>query len=198
MNVRLEHAMEFTAGSYLDDQLLMNRFYIKIEMLTLSYDGVEQNIALDRIRHMLYREFSHSIFIDSKEKDAIAKYKTAGFNVIELPEVAVDQIIGIMLYCKLNAITEAKLTITQLKIASDVGQNLWYLQDSEEEYGPFEDDGWWHDREPNTSNRDNAKGNIIQINKKTDWHQHGLDWSDSEFIEPDTNVVAFTHKDEQE
>lgn len=198
MNVRLEYQFQFTAGTYLDGKLCMNNYYIKLELITQSVDGVEQNIALDRMRHMLFNHFQDCVFIQDTESDAIDKFQTADINVVVLPETPVDQIIGIMLYCKLNAIMQERLFITQLKISSDLGQNLWYLQNDEEEVGPFEYVGWWHTSDPNTFEKNTNYSNIIRLQKNASWHDYHLEWEDELLIKDDDSTVLAFGKDEKE
>lgn len=198
MNVRLEHQFEFTAGTYLDAKLHMNNYRVKIEMITLSVDGIEQNIALDRMRHMLFNHFQDCVFVQSSEIDAIDKFQNAEINVVVIPETPVDQIIGIMLYCKLNAVMQDRLCITQLKISSDLGQNLWYLQCDEEEVGPFEDLGWWHSADPNTFEKNKNYSNIIRLQKNNSWHDFNLEWDDELLVKDDNSTVLAFGKDDKE
>lgn len=197
MNVRLEHQFQFTAGTYLDGKLCMNNYYVKLEMITQSVDGIEQNIALDRMRHMLFRHFQDCVFINNTDTDAIDKLQSADLNVVILPETPVDQIIGIMLYCKLNAIMQDRLYITQLKISSDLGQNLWYLQDEQEDVGPFEELGWWHTADPNTFEKNTNYSNIIRLQKSNTWHDFHLEWDDELLVKDDSTVLAFGKDDKE-
>ena len=198
MNVRLEHQFEFTAGTYFDAKLHMNNYRVKIEMITLSVDSIEQNIALDRMRHMLFNHFQDCVFVQSSEIDAIDKFQNAEINVVVIPETPVDQIIGIMLYCKLNAVMQDRLCITQLKISSDLGQNLWYLQCDEEEVGPFEDLGWWHSADPNTFEKNKNYSNIIRLQKNNSWHDFNLEWDDELLVKDDNSTVLAFGKDDKE
>lgn len=198
MNVRLEHQFQFTAGTYLDSKLHMNNYYVKLEMITQTVDGVEQNIALDRMRHMLFRHFQDGAFVKYTDVDVIDKLQSADLNVVILPETPVDQIIGIMLYCKLNAIMQDRLYITQLKISSDLGQNLWYLQDEQEDVGPFEELGWWHTADPNTFEKNTNYSNIIRLQKSNTWHDFNLEWDDELLVkEEDSTVLAFGKDDKE-
>jgi len=198
MNVRLEHQFQFTAGTYLDDTLQMNNYYIKLEMITQTIDGVEQNIALDRMRHMMFNHFQNCVFVNITDTDAIDRFQSADINVVILPETPVDQIIGIMLYCKMNAIMQDRLFITQLKISSDLGQNLWYLQNEEEDVGPFEELGWWHTADPNTFEKNTNYSNIIRLQKTDSWHDYHLEWDDELLIKDDNSTVLAFGKDEKE
>lgn len=198
MNVRLEHQFDFTAGTYLDSHLSMNNYSVKLEMITLSVDGIEQNIALDRMRHMLFKHFTDCVFVQSTEIDAIDKLQNADINVVILPETPVDQIIGIMLYCKLNAVMQERMVITQLKISSELGQNLWYLHDDEENVGPFEELGWWHTPDPSTFEKNTNYSNIIRLQKNNSWQDYHLEWDDELLIKDDDSTVLAFGKDDKE
>ena len=197
MNVRLEHQFQFTAGTYLDSHLHMNNYYVKTEMITLSVDGIEQNIALDRIRHMLFKHFQDCVFVQSTQVDAIDKLQSADINTVILPETPVDQIVGMMLYCKLNAIMQERMVITQLKISSDLGQNLWYLQCEEEDVGPFEELSWWHTPDPNTFEKNTNYSNIIRLQKNNSWHDYHLEWDDELLVTNEDSTVLTFGKDDK-
>ena len=186
MNVRLETKFYFTAGSYIDNQLRMTRYCVSLQLITQSYSGVEQNVALDRVKYMLYNQFSNCIFISEDDKQSIEKLVTAELPVVELPDVAVDQIIGIMLYCKLNAVMEERILITELKISSELGQHMIYCHHEEEDIGPFDTEGWWHDSLPNVVDKKQQDRKIVQLVKSSPWHDLNLDWDDSD----DSTVVT--------
>jgi hypothetical protein len=177
MNVRLEYELRFAAGAYLD-QVIMNQYRVQFEMITQSYDGIHQNIALDRVRHMLYKEFASSVFVEGENTDAVEKLAAAGLKVVALPDVPVDQIVGIMLYCKLNAVMEERIIITQLKISSDLGQRMVYCQDQEEDVGPFETTGWWYDPSPTVFEKRSKKHKIVKLVKARSWSDVNLGWDD--------------------
>jgi hypothetical protein len=197
MNVRLEHQLQFTAGTCLDGKVCMNTYYIKLEMITQTVDGVEQNIALDRIRHMLYHQFQDCIFVYEEDTEIIDKLQSTDFNVVVLPEVPVDQIVGIMLFSKLNAVMQERMYITQLKISSELGQNLWYLHSEEEELGPFGFPGWWHNIDPNTFEKNKNYSNIIKLQSSDTWHDYHLEWEDELLTPPpeDSTVLNFGKDD---
>lgn len=178
MNVRLKHNFQFTAATYINGKVLFNNYYLNLQFLTQTMDGIEQNIALDRIRHILFNQLCNSVFIEQSHKDAIKKLQAAGLQTVILPEQPVDQIVGIMLYCKLNSITEGRLEIIDVEIASDVGQNLFYCQSCEEDVGPFECQGWWWNTDPYVENVKQSKqsGNIVSLNRKDSWDTLDLHW----------------------
>lgn len=181
MNVRLEKDFDFMASAYLNGDVICNKYKIKMEIFTNTMDGIEQNVALDRTRHMLYNRFSNRLFISQTDQEIADQFRELGFKTVCLPEAPVDQIIGIMLFTKLNAVMENRLIVTQLKICSELGDHMWYLQDTEEDFGPFEDNGWWHDSTDNVNTIINRPGKVVNFNKnKKGWLDLGLDWDQDE------------------
>lgn len=191
MNVRLEKDFNFMACAYLDDSVICNKYKIKMELFTNTMDGVEQNVALDRVRHMLYNRFSNRLFISNTNQDIADQFHAMGLKTVVLPEVPVDQIIGIMLFTKLNAVMENRLIVTQLKICSELGDHMWYCQDSEEDFGPFENDGWWHESTDNVNTVDVVRpGKVVNFRKsKKGWADHNLDWDHND----DSTEIEFSN-----
>lgn len=177
MNVRLEKTFSFLASTYLDGTVLSNKYVLQVEFLTNTLDHWEQNTALDRLRHMLYNKFSNRLFIDEDNRRVADQFSSLNFKTVLMPGPPVDQLIGIMLFVKLNAVMEDRLIITQLKLASELGDDLFYLQDSEEDYGPFEDTGWWNESSDSIELHSNNIGNVVSFSKPlNDWSSLGLDW----------------------
>jgi hypothetical protein len=134
------------------------------------------------------------VFINSAEADQCRAFAAAGINVTTLPEDPLDQVIGIMLYCKLNSVLEDRMIIDEIEICSELGENIAYLHNSQDAQGPFADTGWWH--EPDAVHCDST----IVENEKTvalhhigaGWRELGLNWDQSITISVnDDNKVVF-------
>ena len=137
MNVRLQYDLEFLAGIYYEDQLQMNQYNVSLNLLTKTRDSVSTNIALDRAKAFVHGALESTVFINQANQERAEFMQMIGINVTTLPEEPVDQIIGMMLYYKLNAIMEDRMTVTQLDIASSLGDSVWYQHDEEDVTGPF-------------------------------------------------------------
>jgi hypothetical protein len=102
-----------------------------------------------------------------------------GANVVTLPDEPVDQIVGLMLYCKLNAIMEGVMTVTALDICSSLGDDVWYEHTEEDAVGPFFDAGWWNLATTVHNNLDGADRNTKVVKVVPDcWAEYGLCWPD--------------------
>ena len=97
MNVRLEYDMEFAAALWFNSDFYVNNYQIKLNMVTMTVSGRDQNLALSRIKYFVYEILEHSVFLHSKHLDQRKKLTAAGLRVITLPEEPVDQILGMIL-----------------------------------------------------------------------------------------------------
>jgi len=190
MNVRLYYETAFLAGVFtFDDQLQMNSYNIGINLITRTADSANSNIALERVKTFV-DGLNSTVFINSCWPDHEEIMCQMGIDVTTLPEEPVDQIVGMMLYYKLNAVMEGRMEITQLELSSSLGDGVCYLHDEEDPIGPFYQTGWWHDataiRTKNTPS--DTKTNIVKIKHKN-WREFGLDWPDTESKDVANTVV---------
>lgn len=197
MNVKIEYPAEFLAAAYWEDSVMMNSYAVRCEMITNTRDSREQNIALERLKYVLFVQIQNSVLVDHREKAAIKRLQAAGMRTVILPEQPVDQIIGMMLYSKLDSVMEGRMTVTQLKLSSELGENVTYFQTDNETIGPFAQKGWWNSAEPSVSDSKDG-GKIVSIKGTTTWQLLGLDWGDAKEEENKGNTVVAFRKDENE
>lgn len=177
MNINLQYSMNFIGGIYYDGSLQFNNYEISLQMITASTDALVTSIALERIKVFVHDELEHVIFINRSSEAQAQLLQAIGGNVCTLPEEPVDQIIGMMLYCKLNAITEGRLLVTKLDIASSLGDNVWFQHEEEDNLGPFAQDGWWHKNNCEKDDLDTPTDTdkVVKVDH-SGWHEHGLGW----------------------
>jgi hypothetical protein len=130
------------------------------------------------------------VFINQANMERAEFLQLGGCNVTTLPEEPVDQIIGMMLYYKLNAIMEGRMVITSLDISSRLGDGVWYQHDEEDSAGPFVPDGWWHKAsiQHETIEPEQVPGNIVKV-ISTGWHEMALEWPENTLPPSDNTVV---------
>jgi hypothetical protein len=191
MNVRLEYDMEFAAALWFNSNFYVNNYQIKLNMVTMTVSGRDQNLALSRIKYFVYEILEHSVFLHSKHLDQRKKLTAAGLRVITLPEEPVDQILGMILCTKLNAIMQGRMLVTDLAISSTQGDNVVYCHNVEEACGPVENSGWWHESDPvYTDHAVNRNQRVITINREAKWHDVDLAWEIQEDDRPSDQVVT--------
>lgn len=180
MNVRLQYDVEFLANIYYEETLQINTYSVNMSLLTTSTDTAMTNIAMERLKAFMHYELANVIFINQAHTAQAELFQALGCNICTLPEEPVDQIIGLMLYCKLNAIMEKQMVITGLDISSSLGDDVWYQHDEEERLGPFSADGWWHksSTQKETLAHEEESEKVVKV-QSTGWHELGLDWPDA-------------------
>ena len=191
MNVNLQYDLEFLGAIYFQDCLQLNSYSVSMSLLTASKDAVVTNIAMERLRTFINSELENVVFIKREYESQAELLQALGCNICTLPEEPVDQIIGMMLYCKLNAIMEGQLIVTNLDIQSSLGDSVWYQHSDEDSLGPFAADGWWHKNstQKETLDPDGTPENVVKV-QAVGWNEYGLDWPDAR-TDQSAKVVDF-------
>lgn len=176
MNVRIAQLLSFNAGTWYDDYLQMTEYTIKLWMITNTYNDVEQNIAIRRAKHFIFEEIENTIFIDSAEEDKCIELARAGLNITSIPGAPADQLIGIMLFHKLNAIMEDRIKIVEIEISTGTG--IVYLHGENETSEGLVQPDWW-----SSSDLVHCDTNLINPDKVVILHQSSI-WRDLELSWP--------------
>lgn len=193
MNIRLQYELEFLAGVYYQDQLQMNSYTVSLNLLTNTAVPIDTNIALERAKWFVCSELESTVFFGPNNREQAEMFATMGVNVTTLPDEPVDQIIGIMLHQKLNAIMQDRMLVTGLDISSTLGDRVWYQHDDDDAVGPFDQLGWWDRPDPAHSDVDltNVAENVVKV-QPNPWHELHLTWPD-ELLPQTTGNVVFTN-----
>jgi len=192
MNVRLKYDMLFTAGVYYNNNLRMNNYSLRLWMTTNSEDPTDQNISFERIKYFVYTQMDSTIFINSSSEETCEQLVQAGLNITTMPGDPVDQLVGIMLYHKLNAITEDRMTIVETELSSTFGENMTYLHSDFETTSGYVQPDWWttpdllhSEFEPEDA------GKVVSIAPSTAWRDIELAWPDEPGTDATGNIVVF-------
>ena len=194
MNVRLQYDLDFLAGIYYDDRLQLNSYSVSMSLLTKTVDAVNTNIAMDRLKMFMHGDLANTVFVNQDLQERAEMLKIMGVNVTTLPEEPVDQIVGMMLYYKLNAIMEGRMALTRLDLMSALGDSVWYQHDADEDSpGPFRAEGWWHEPsvQHDTVVQGDAGDNVVKVIPNA-WIEYGLTWPE-DTPEPTANTVVFAN-----
>lgn len=181
MNVNLQYSMSFQGGIYYDESLQLNSYDISLQMTTAIKDAVSINIAMERIKAFVFGELENVIFIKREYETQAQLLQAIGANVCTLPDEPVDQIIGMMLYCKLNAVAEGRIIVNKVDISSSLGDEVWFQHEEEDNLGLFAQDGWWHKHTCQKDDLDTEAmaENVVKV-ESSGWHEYGLDWHDNQ------------------
>ena len=194
MNVRLEYEMNWRAALWFENRLQVNDYNATIYMYTNTSNQEDHVTCMERINHFVYHELTNTVFIKQDDQDQIQALSAAGIKITPLPEEPIDQIVGIALYCKLNAILEERMIVTGVTMQSELGDNVRYLHSDQESLGPCDTPGWWYDAGPTHSNFKptvGGKRRVVKLNRTPSWRDLKLNWSDSEPVPTNSNTVVF-------
>jgi hypothetical protein len=190
MNVRIICPLNFTAGIHYNGEMQMNTYTVKLFILTNSSDGSINNIALDRIKYFIYRELDSTIFINSADEVQCKLYIDAGIKITTIPEEPIDQLVGIMLFNKLSAITEDRLIIDEIELSSTLGDGIIYIHSQEENVDDLAIPEWW-----STSDLIHCDATlldtdeIVTLANLTIWRDLELEWPDNDDTTNENTVV---------
>jgi hypothetical protein len=190
MTVRLQYNLEFLGAVYFAEELQLNAYQVNLNLVTNTKDVVKINVAMERLKTFVNSELANAVYIRQDQVDLAGIMQMVGANIVTLPEEPVDQIIGMMLYCKLNAIMEDVILVTSIDISSSLGDGVWYQHDDEDGLGPFATDGWWnlstvqHESLPQPE----TDSKVVEVLPNA-WAEYGLLWPEQITVSKEHSVV---------
>jgi len=192
MNVRLKYDLHFTAGVYYNGSLRMNNYSLRLWMTTNSLDPADQNISFERIKYFVYSEIDSTIFINRECEEPCRQFISSGLNITTLPGEPVDQLVGIMLYYKLNAIAEERMIIVETELSSTYGENMTYLHSEHETTDDIVKPDWWTSADlvhcdVKLLNSDK----VVAMHQASAWRDVDLAWPDADDTTESGNTVVF-------
>lgn len=201
MTARIFKSFDFQAGVYFSGDFYMNSYSMDVTFNVETESIQEQNTALDRIKYYIAECLEHSIMVNEMDQATIDKFLAADLRVCTLPEDPYDQIVGIMLMVKLNAITEGRLVATDVSIESRMSDGVGCICSVDEHTGPFSVKGWWSDSTTKiTDYVPKAKNKkIVRLGShKNDWDDIYLGWEQKDQSKSNTHAeivfASFDHK----
>jgi hypothetical protein len=184
--------MMFIAGVYYGDEMRMNTYNLRLWLTTNSTDPTSHNTAFERIKYFVYHELDSTILLNSAHQDQCRYYAQAGLKITTMPGEPVDQLVGLMLYYKLNAIMEDRMIIDETEISSSMGENMVYLHCAGETTNIENHPEWW--TTPDTVHCDHElinSDNVVIMPPASAWRELDLEWTDTPATEETGNIVVF-------
>lgn len=178
MTAHIEREFDFQAGVYFQGEFLINSYEFNLYLDVNTESIREQNIAMERLKYLIYESFENTVFVDFSETKTIQKYTDAGLKVCITPEAPYDQIIALLILLKANAICEDKLKITDISLVSKLSDNVKFIENIETATGAIVTEGWWSNSTPSLcSKHQNKKEKIVKL-VKDEWADLGLSWKE--------------------
>jgi len=192
VNVRLSKLFVWQSGVVYNQQFHINTYSCKIDFSTLTTDATQTNLAYERIRYWMENILDNSVLM-SDSNELLPAYQATGQRIITLPDEPVDQLVGIMLFSKLNSIAQERVTVTDLSVSSIMGDEVIYNHSHNESFVPFPQSAWWDDPSPIWYNKKETRvtEKVVNLDRVLEWADLDLDWKRPE--EKGNNQVVFAN-----
>lgn len=197
MNVRLKKTFKWSSAVVYESRFVINHYRADVTMITVSDDNEEQNIAYERSKMFIHGVMEDAILI-SQSNPRIEAYQNTDARLIALPQEPVDQIIGMMLYLKLNAIMENRIVVIDVSLSSSAGDSMYYLHSSGESLAPLDRDGWWTDARPCWyDTQEKTQDKVVNLSRVPEWKDQDLDWTDNNLTDNSVVFAKFGKNEEE-
>ena len=199
MNVRFKKTFDFSAGVVYDNKFCVNFYTLTVHMTTVNMDGDYHNIAYERMKYWVNDVLLDSILIHEKDP-MVDVWLSTEQRIILFPEQPVDQVVGILLYSKFNAITEQQFIINEVEISSTLGDDVVFMHSSNESSDVSNHSGWWNDSKPTwiSSVKKRVKQNkIIKLDRMPEWKDLELEFDQSDTNDDNSVVFVEFGKDDK-
>lgn len=146
----------FTNILCLKSRLWPNDVDLTLHMTPQTSQAGAQNVAFEKIKYISQKILQNAIFINH-DKTHWEKLSEYGNRVIDFTNVPVDQIVGISLFYKFNAVAGDQMKVNFIEIESWQGENLKFIisNDSPEKEIIKQSkikNPWWFDSSPRFTN----------------------------------------------
>ncbi len=160
---------------------MVNLYEMDTKMEIYTEDTREQNIAVERVTHFLGSVVEDCMFISIEEKEAINKYNNAGIKVCTIPEEPYDQIIGMILLNKCNAIMEGKIVMNEILFGSKLSNLIKFELYHEVAKLEFDGKHWYNEPTLVMADKFSKKDKIVNLfdHKFDSWEDLGLTWEET-------------------
>lgn len=156
----------------LEQAILPNSFEISVTFVVNDPNAHAQNVAFQRIKHLLNNEMNCAIILPKSN----SLYKTLiklQNKIVVLPDESPDWGLSCALALKLNAICEGRFTILEVEVSSSLGDHISYFADWERKEVLLDvlsdlptADHWWL----------NPDISFNRVQKFNSWKVLGLEW----------------------
>lgn len=197
MNVRLQYTIPFTAGVHYNDRMIMNNYLLRVYLVTNVVEAELTNVAFERLKYFISEEMESTVFVNSMCLEVAKRYIDAGIRITTLPNEPVDQVVGLMLFHKLNAIMEDRISVLETELSSSLGDHMVYLHSEIENTQDIEIPTWWTSPDLTHCDLEFSNGdNVYSIPSTTTWRDIDMAWPSEEVTETGNIVFADFGKDE--
>jgi hypothetical protein len=181
MTARIKRNFSFQAGVYFKDNFYLNMYTVLIYFDIETTSAMEQFVSMERIKYFFSQCLENSILVNENYTSIIEKYIEASLKICTLPTDPFDQIVAIMLVKKLNSMLEGRMIVTDISVTGLYSDDIHHLHSIEENFGPFNDSGWWNEATPKYNNINSisylkSKKLVKLVKQSTSWEELNLSY----------------------
>jgi hypothetical protein len=178
MEIKVQKEFNFLSSVHFENQFMLNFYEMTAYMTIYTEETKEQHIAIERLMYFINAFLENTIFIHEKETEAIEKYKAAGIKICPIPEEPYDQIIGLVLINKFNAIMEGRIVVDEIVFGSRLSNLIKFSIYGDEAKLEYEGKHWWNDSGLTTeTTKKSKKDKIVKLSDyKDEWKELELTW----------------------
>jgi hypothetical protein len=175
MNIQIEKDFTFLTAIHFEKKYMVNLYELCAKMEVLTENPKEQNIAIERMNYFLTGYIENVIFIQDTEKEAIQNYTNAGIKVCPVPEEPYDQIIGMILINKCNAIMENRIAVTEITFGSKLSNLIKFNISGEIAKLEYPENVWYNKNTLSVTDK-HKKDKIVSLFDINNWAELELTW----------------------
>lgn len=175
MSSRIVKDIAFISAVHFENQFMINLYECDLAMLVHTDDHREQRIAIERLSHFVTNHLQNSLIISSEEKEMIVKYENAGLRLCVVPEEPYDQILGLILMNKFNAIMEGRIEIIDMTFGSKLSDYIKFDISKEEAESMYPNKAWYNDNTVAIKDT-KKKEKVVKLFAPNEWEDNNLSW----------------------
>lgn len=181
MFAHIRKDIAFFAGVHFENQFIINLYECDLRMVVNTGDEREQAVAQERLVYFVSNYLQNSLIISKEETDLIKKYEATGMRVCVIPEEPYDQVLGLILINKFNAIMEGRIQVTDLVFGSKLSDYIKFELCNEDAESLFGQDSWYNDNTVSLRDSDKStkkKDKIVKLFDPDEWEKNELTWKE--------------------
>lgn len=176
IHAKIEKDFTFLSALHFEGKFMVNLYEMYAKMEVFTENPAEQHIAIERMIYFLNHQIEDAIFVHEDEKEVIQKYRDAGMKVCTVPEEPFDQIMGMILINKCNAIMEGRIAINEITFGSKLSNLIKFNIEGELAAEEFPEKSWYNSSSLSTQDKVSKKDKIVKLFDQHDWKDLELTW----------------------
>lgn len=181
MLAHIRKDLAFVAAVHFENQFIINLYECDLRMVVHTSDVREQAVAQERLFYFVSNYLQNCLIISKEETEHIKKYEAAGIRLCILPDEPFDQVLGLILINKFNAIMEGRIEVTDLVFGSKITDFVKFELSTEDAESLYGNKSWYNENTVNLRDCDKSskkKEKIVKLFDPDEWEKNDLTWKE--------------------